>query len=511
MKLNSPLPQTLPKECSKAAKTFKSFVDGGNNGLDGVVPRSVLENAKGFAIFTIVKAGFLFSARGGAGLVIARLEDGSWSAPSAIGTAGVGFGGQAGAEMTDFLIVLNSRAAVRSFMAAGSLTLGGNLSIAVGPLGRNGEAIGSVNTSGKLAAMYSYSKTRGLFGGVSIEGSVILERQDANAQAYHRDASAKSLLSGAIPPPEWAQPLIRTLEACTGMPGRRRWVEELSARGGEDDYVFGGVGGPYGEVPPSAMSGAGDGGSPRLKKKERSLGLGWGKRKDSGSSFASEFHDPSRAPVPMDRRDSPPYGSSRAAEDGWSPHRARPATGYFETQFESDYISDERLRRHPHFDSPRVSGPDEYQHGSPFNSLPPFNAARSSLTGSDADSHRPSLSGYRANGNARNGHAYSQGDPFEPNDIDALDYGGGSRSLGSSYKQVKLAPKTELTKPLKPQEGIARAIALYNFKAVQPDDLSFTKGQVIVVTQKSQDTNTWWRGKLEGREGAFPANFVELV
>jgi lipid-binding SYLF domain-containing protein len=62
-------------------------------------------------------------------------------------------------------------------MSAGSLTLGGNLSIALGPLGRNGEALGSVSTSGKVAAMYSYSKTRGLFGGVSLEGSVIVERQ----------------------------------------------------------------------------------------------------------------------------------------------------------------------------------------------------------------------------------------------------------------------------------------------------------------------------------------------
>lgn len=65
------------------------------------------ETAQGFAIFTVVKAGFLFSARGGSGIVIARLPDGTWSAPSAIGTAGVGFGGQAGAEITEFLLVLS--------------------------------------------------------------------------------------------------------------------------------------------------------------------------------------------------------------------------------------------------------------------------------------------------------------------------------------------------------------------------------------------------------------------
>lgn len=59
--------------------TVKSFVDSGNNGLDGVIPRSVLENAKGFAIFTIFKAGFVFSARAGSGVVIAKLDDGSRS------------------------------------------------------------------------------------------------------------------------------------------------------------------------------------------------------------------------------------------------------------------------------------------------------------------------------------------------------------------------------------------------------------------------------------------------
>jgi lipid-binding SYLF domain-containing protein len=92
MKLNSPLPQSLPKECAKAAKIcqypvfvfhndlihilVRSFVDRGNNGLDGVIPRSVLQNAKGFAIFTILKAGFVLSARGGSGVVIAKLDDG---------------------------------------------------------------------------------------------------------------------------------------------------------------------------------------------------------------------------------------------------------------------------------------------------------------------------------------------------------------------------------------------------------------------------------------------------
>ncbi|KAH9849567.1 DUF500-domain-containing protein [Lenzites betulinus] len=548
MKFNTPLPQPLPKECLKAAQIFKSFVDSGNNGLDGVVPRSVLENAKGFAIFTIFKAGFLFSARAGSGVVIAKLEDGSWSAPSAIGTAGLGVGGQAGAEMTDFLVVLNSRSAVKSFMSAGSLTLGGNLSIAVGPLGRNGEAIGSLNTSGKVAAMYSYSKTRGLFGGVSIEGSVIVERQDANAQAYRADVNVKQLLSGAISAPEWASPLIKTLEACTGMPGGRRWVQDFSTHHADDPYMFGSVGSPglneNGPSTPSARAspalsaeGSPNPNSKLSKTKKGKSGsisfppVSWGRRKSSGSFF-SDFHDPSRAPEPVDAV-VPAPSPSLSPEDRPSPRLGRvlnPATGYFETQFQTDYVSEDQLRKHPPL---QRRGPppgalqtplagagagESWEPGSPFNNLPPFSQARSSMTGagSDATSHRRAYSAYTPSPAA----SARSSNPFDSyvSDPDGLDDDllggsatGASGSLGRGSAKPKLAPKAELSRPLLPQEGVARAIALFDFTAVQPGDLSFRKGQVITVTEKSEETNTWWRGKVEGREGVFPANFVEVV
>lgn len=72
---------------------------------------------------SVAKAGFVFSARAGSGIVIARLADGTWSAPSAVGTAGGGVGFQVGVEVAEFLIILNSRAAVKSFMSAGSITV----------------------------------------------------------------------------------------------------------------------------------------------------------------------------------------------------------------------------------------------------------------------------------------------------------------------------------------------------------------------------------------------------
>ncbi|KAI0084755.1 hypothetical protein BDY19DRAFT_997485 [Irpex rosettiformis] len=487
MKFNSPLPQTLPRECSKAAQIFKSFVDSGNNGLDGIIPRSVLEHAKGFAIFTVFKAGFLFSARAGSGVVIAKLQDGTWSAPSAIGTAGVGFGGQAGAEVTDFLLVLNSRAAVASFMAAGSLTIGGNLSVAVGPLGRNGEALGSVNTKGKVAAMYTYSKTRGLFGGVSLEGSVIVERQDANAQAYRSDVSAKTLLSGQVPPPEWADSFIRTLESCTGLPGNRQWFDEQARRSG-DSYLFGGVESPRNEN-----------GSNRKRP-------GLGSRNDSNDKSSFDHYEDST-------QQKGTTGRSRSAtQPSSTPRRTfdEPTTDYFGTRFESDFNpNEEEPRKTPRFST----GNSPFRsNGYPFQS-----------NSSDASSHKRSVSAYTPSSSLR---FKKKTNPFEQDsgyggrpsfdydddlDQDRDVFGAPLSQPLTPSTPPKLEPKAELTRPLQPHEGVARAIALYDFKAVQPGDLSFTKGQVITVTEMSKTTDTWWTGKVEGRTGIFPANFVEVV
>ncbi|KAL2264663.1 hypothetical protein VTJ83DRAFT_7173 [Remersonia thermophila] len=213
MGLHNPLPSSLASECRKCAKILSSFIDPRQAfGPDKVIPPSVLANAKGLAILTVVKAGFLGSARFGSGLVVARLPNGKWSAPSAIATGGAGFGGQIGFELTDFVFILNDASAVKTFSQAGSLTLGGNVSIAAGPVGRNAEAAGAASLR-SVAGIFSYSKTRGLFAGVSLEGSAIIERKDANAKMYSRHISARELLQGAVPPPPEADPLLVVLNS----------------------------------------------------------------------------------------------------------------------------------------------------------------------------------------------------------------------------------------------------------------------------------------------------------
>lgn len=160
----------------------------------------------------MLKAGFLGSARYGNGIVVARLADGSWSAPSAIGLGGAGFGGQIGFELTDFVFVLNDAAAVRSFSEQGSLTLGGNVSLAAGPIGRNAEAAGTASRRG-VAGVFSYSKTKGLFAGVSLEGSAIIERRDANEKLYGQRFTARQLLEGSVRPPPAAASLMAILNS----------------------------------------------------------------------------------------------------------------------------------------------------------------------------------------------------------------------------------------------------------------------------------------------------------
>ncbi len=172
---------------------------------DRAIPGSVMQNAKGLAILTVTKAGFIGSARGGSGIVVARTAKG-WSGPSAIGTGGIGVGFQAGVEVTEFVIVLNTQQAVNAFSQGGNVTLGANLSAAVGPVGRTAE--GDVALQ---AAMYTYSISQGLFAGISLEGTVIATRDEANAEYYGKPVAAKDILAGKVKPPAGEQKLLQVL------------------------------------------------------------------------------------------------------------------------------------------------------------------------------------------------------------------------------------------------------------------------------------------------------------
>lgn len=116
-------------------------------------------------------------------------------------------------EFTNFVFVLNTDAAVTTFVNSGTLTLGGNISIAFGT-GRSAESAAMIGTKG-VAGIFAYSKTRGVYGGLTLEGGVIVERSSANKKLYDRKLKAKELLTGEVPPPPQAEPLMRILNSET--------------------------------------------------------------------------------------------------------------------------------------------------------------------------------------------------------------------------------------------------------------------------------------------------------
>jgi lipid-binding SYLF domain-containing protein len=169
------------------------------------IPPTVLRDAKGVAILTIAKAGFIVSGRGGTGVVVARTEKG-WSGPSAIGTGGIGVGFQAGVQVSEYVIILNTQEAVNAFSKGSNVTLGGNLSAAIGPIGRSAEA--GVTPQ---AAIYTYSRSQGIFAGVSLEGTVIATRYEANEEFYGKPVFPADILAGDVKPPAGAQKLLDVL------------------------------------------------------------------------------------------------------------------------------------------------------------------------------------------------------------------------------------------------------------------------------------------------------------
>jgi len=149
-----------------------------------MIPPALLHDAQGIAIIpNVLKAGFVVGGRFGRGVVLAREPDGTWSNPMFVTLAGGGIGWQIGVQATDLVLVFRTRNGLnRLLMGKGKLTLGADVSVAAGPLGRQAEAA----TDALLRAeIFSYSRTRGLFAGLSVEGAGILIDHQANESFYH--------------------------------------------------------------------------------------------------------------------------------------------------------------------------------------------------------------------------------------------------------------------------------------------------------------------------------------
>lgn len=310
---------------------------------------------------------------------------------------------------------------------------------------------------------------------MSVEGSVIVERQDANALAYKSPVTAKLLLGGTVEPPYWATPLIKTLEACTGMPGNREWINDEGSRS-PGTYVFGGVSspGPMSRAPSFL----------RKKKKSEIPSFppeSWGEETRGRSYF------------------NPPVPQSHSRNLTWD--GSVPSSGSFHTRFESDFSPDRHVTL---VGSSKLSTPSNSNQKtsnsfiSPGSSLKKFDHA----TGIE-DTPFP-LNGHQRTTSLGNQYKW---DPWED-----------SLYLSSTLPQGKPLPsdipfiksRRGLEKPLSPHEGVARAIALFDFNAVEvcdlqclcrfhvsyftgfkSGDLSFRRGDIIIVTKKSDSVDDW--------------------
>ncbi len=148
-----------------------------------VIPPALLKNAHGIAIIPgIIKAAFFLGGRYGSGVMLVRSGDGGWSNPVFLRLLGGGFGWQIGVQSTDVILVFKSSKSING-ITKGKFTLGADASVAAGPVGRSVEAATDMQLK---AEIYSYSRNRGLFAGVSLEGAALQIDNDANAVFYGR-------------------------------------------------------------------------------------------------------------------------------------------------------------------------------------------------------------------------------------------------------------------------------------------------------------------------------------
>ncbi|KAJ8600057.1 hypothetical protein CTAYLR_001849 [Chrysophaeum taylorii] len=231
--LNVPIQFDMRSEIMKATHTLYNFCE--DNAIEGSdsVPRELISSAWGLAFVTTMQAGFFFSARMGSGLVIGRTPDGGWSAPSAVCTAGAGWGLQIGGEVTDMLVVLNSQDAVDAFASTAQLTLGTELSLALGPMGRSAETNMTAGDNG-VSAVFSYAHSKGFFVGIALHACMILARPDCNEKFYGKRYDVATILSGTVDRPVGAEPLYRALEEVLRDSHPLQSAQQRSISGHED-------------------------------------------------------------------------------------------------------------------------------------------------------------------------------------------------------------------------------------------------------------------------------------
>jgi lipid-binding SYLF domain-containing protein len=173
-------------QSDKAARVFREIMNTPDKGI----PQDLLASAECVAVFpSVLKAGFIFGGRGGRGVASCRAGH-SWSAPAFFNLGGASFGLQIGAQSTDFVLLFMTKDGLNSLLS-NEFTLGGDASVAAGPVGRQAGASTDLKMN---AQILSYSRSKGLFAGLELKGVVIKPDKDDMRDVYGEGVTAKEVL-----------------------------------------------------------------------------------------------------------------------------------------------------------------------------------------------------------------------------------------------------------------------------------------------------------------------------
>ena len=194
----------VDQRMEKAADVLQAITSAPDKGI----PEDVLNSAKCVAIVPhMVKAGFGVGGEHGKGVATCKTSNG-WSAPAFFTVSGGSFGFQIGAEGVDLVMLMMNDQGMQALLSD-KFQIGGAASAAAGPVGRNAEA----GTDWKMKApILTYSRSKGVFGGVTLNGTVIHSDKDATKAEYGQDETSQQLLAGQVPAPPDARPFLNAVQ-----------------------------------------------------------------------------------------------------------------------------------------------------------------------------------------------------------------------------------------------------------------------------------------------------------
>jgi lipid-binding SYLF domain-containing protein len=192
----------------KSADVFDQIMKAPDQGI----PAELLEKTRCIAIIPgDVKFAFIFGGNYGRGVATCRHDNGEWGAPIFLAVDGGSVGYQIGGSSTDLVMLFMNDHALHSLLSD-KFKLGGDASVAAGPVGRSADA----DTDLKLTSeILSYSRTKGIFAGVSLQGAVVQADQSGDHAMYGNDTTRNDILMGKVAAPEAAEPLLHSIHTYT--------------------------------------------------------------------------------------------------------------------------------------------------------------------------------------------------------------------------------------------------------------------------------------------------------